>query len=313
MNLNQSRLVAHLYCSPISAIACLFILICFGAAPVVANPLVGDAVFTHVQVSDPQFCSANSITDCTMIDQYSNESGLLDFALFFQPIEHVPEQIQQLFVELRWPEGWQFSSTEACLGEVEMTLLDNGVYLTFTFAEGDANMDSFFLAGKITMNVAERGYLDNVDVFYSTYEGGEYGGMGFSARAGYDCGDCSHPCNLEDICWPLFDDSDVYLTASEGETAVFEFTGSAGGMSPLCDIAFNTEFDWISLDVVEVEYLNYNVTVTADAAELTPGIYEGWVNGSTPSCYLCRYVIFEVLSLSPIEARTWGRIKTDYR
>ena len=313
MNLIQSRTGAHLYFPPIGAVVCLFTLIFFGTTPAVANPLAGDVVFTHVQVTDPQFCSTNGITDCTMIDQYSSESGLLDFALFFQPIEYLPAPIHQLFVELRWPEGWEFSGAEACLGECEETLVDNGVRLTFTFAEGDASMDSFFLAGKVTLNVAERGYLDIVDVLFTTFETGEYEGFGFSARAGYNCGDCSHPCNLEDICWPLFDDSDVHLTATEGETAVFEFTGSAGGMSPLCDIAFNSDFDWISLDVVEVEYLNYNVTVTADAAELAPGIYEGWVNGSTPSCYLCRYVVFEVLSLSPIEDRTWGRIKADYR
>jgi hypothetical protein len=312
MILCQPRVCAQISSLPIGLFLCLFALFCSGVSPAVANPSAESGVFTHVQVTDPQFCSENGITSCWMIDQYASENGTMDFALFFQPWLLIGASIHQLRADINWPAGWQYVGTEACLGEIETVLGDDGVSLICTFPEGAALADNFFLIGKITLSVAERGYFNIYEMDYNTYDDEWFWCIGVDARAGYDCPGCSYSCDDEDQCTPYFDQSDLNLTAIEGETAVAEFHGSSAGDS-YCDIYFTTEFDWIELEAEETGDASYDVTVTANAADLAPGLYEGWITGTTPSCSVCRYVIFEVLSLSPIEETSWGQIKTDYR
>lgn len=313
MNCHLSRNIACCLLSYQRLFVTLVVLMCSAALPIAANPLIGDAIFTHVQTTDPQFCDENDITDCEMISQYTSENGILDFALFYQPLMQNSGEMQWLVVDVYWPEEWEFVNVEPCVGLVEHETTDFGATFTFYFTDELPTADAFFLIGKVTLNVTSRGRSGIGEFFYITVDGDEYPGSGFGARAGYDCGNCAMDCYLADSCWPYFGYSDIQLVAPQGETAVFEFEGWASGMDPLCDVYFSEAVEWIHLEVVEVGIGSYEITLTADATNLTPGIYEGYIEATSQSCSLCRYVVFEVTDLSPIETVTWGRIKADYR
>lgn len=311
MNRHLARRFVRSYSSEHRLILCFILLVSSCVVPITANPLMGDAIFTNVQATDPQFCIQNDITECDMIEQYTGDNGIVDFALFYQPLDMIPGSIQTLYLPITVPDTWVLVGAEACVGQVTVEETGGIMLLTFTFPEGEAARDAFFLMGKLILNVTERGRVEGEWFEYTTYGGGESAGFYYGGRAGYGCGDCAYQCDLNFVCWPVMGDQDIHLSANEGETVVFEFEASASGGA--CGINFEEDVDWLEMVVEEIEPDLYNLMLTADTSGLAPGIYEGWIEGITSSCSLCRYVIFDVISLSPVNEQSWGRIKVDYR
>ena len=81
--------------------------------------------------------------------------------------------------------------------------------------------------------------------------------------------------------------------------------------------SFSTTAPWLSLVAVHVGEPNrpeYDVTVTAEAGALEPGVHEGWIEVESPWCYECEKILFTAQPAPPaVQVGNWGRLKSRFR
>lgn len=285
-----------------------------GMPPLVAaNPLPDAAIFTHVQVADPDFCTTHGITTCDEIVQITIESGPREFGLFYQPVSYLTEPIEGFTIEAQWPEDWTYQGISACCGEYAATIVDNTIQLVID-ADPGYQMDQFFLVAHIALDVESAGRfaLTSAEVLL----GGGWAMWidGIPALAGVPCGDCTQPCDYGEACLARADVDFLEMSAAQGSQAQATFRGWAMGMNPLCDVAFDSPTSFLSVGFEVSAMGGYDVTVTADATGLAPGYHFGYVRAYTNMpCETCIPVYFTVTPGTPVMNTTWGSIKSVFR
>ncbi len=278
--------------------------------PVAANPLPDGAIFTHVQLHDPDFCTTHEITMCEDIEQISTEDGMLTFGLYYQPIGPLTEPVTYMDLELHWEETWVAHDLDICCGDFFFEQLEHGIQIE-VLVDPQYQLDQFFLIGHLTIEVTTAGRLEIPHALVG--EGGYLFVDGIPGTAGVPCGDCTQPCDYSDACLARADVDFLDMTAVQGDLAETEFHGWASGLNPLCDVAFSTPSPFLSL-VVEEAPSGYDVTVVADATGLEPGEHFGYVVAFTNMpCELCLPVYLTVTPTTPVGRGTWGAIKSLYR
>jgi hypothetical protein len=278
--------------------------------PVAANPLPDGAIFTHVQLRDPDFCATHEIATCEDIEQISIEAGLLTFGLFYQPIAPLTGPVAFMDFELRWQDSWVAHDLIICCGDFFFEQLEHGIQIE-VLVDPEYQLDQFFLIGHVALEVTTAGRLEIPHALVG--EGGYLFVDGIPGTAGVPCGDCAQPCDYSDACLARTDVDFLAMTVPQDGLAEAQFHGWAGGLNPLCDIAFYTPSPFLSL-VVEEAPSGYDVTVVADGTGLEPGEHFGHVVAFTNMpCELCLPVYLTVTPTTPVAKETWGAIKSLYR
>ena len=280
---------------------------------VVANPLPDAAIFTHVQTQDPNFCTNHGVASCEDITQITTETGLLEFGLFFQPVSGLSEPIEGVAFEATWPEGWSYRAIDVCCGTYSSALTGNEIVVTITTDPG-YQMNEFFVIANITLDVATAGRFAVTSAEVILEDIGSMWIDAIPAWAGVPCGNCTQPCDYEDACLARAEVDFLEMSATQGSQAQTVFRGWASGFSTLCDVAFESPSEFLSVEFEFSAMGGYDVTVTADATGLALGYHFGYVRAYTSGgCEMCIPVYFTVTPGTPTQRTTWGGIKGVFR
>ncbi len=314
----------------------LIVMAVFLSSPGQANPLPPGVLMVHVQPVDPDFCDQSPITSCDEIVQLTEEIGELEFDLFVHTFGLGPPgtPLYDLQAIVSWPSAWSIVSAEICNegeGSVGYVAGDNHAIVDISWPDCPLlTSDTVFLACRILMNVTGDG------IFHAYFQDGSLGCppdleplwlVDGAARAGIECAFCWQPCDFSTLCGGELSPTYLALEVVQGATTQGEINAHLwdAGMNP-CDPAFVGDEDWMDIDVVWIGEYDRLLLVTADAANLDPGYYEGWVR-SEDECVFCTRVGLEVLPSSqgipegppagspeePGLSNTWGQIKALYR
>lgn len=291
-----------------------------------ANPMPESAVYVHVQPVRPDFCSANPITECSQIAQYTFDTGELEFDIFLWAPD--PRPLYACDLVLSWPSSWQYRGMEVChdgWGWIDAGSTGGTLHLEWWW--GPTMENDVFLAARVSLGVDGYGTFatENGPGTITWGETPETVPIDWrlSATAGVTCAYCYHSCPNGGICAPTLSPAELIFEVPTGGIDQQKLEGGVyppyGGYT--IDIQ-DTE-SWISLSVVHGPWPDYwEIKVFVDATGLEPGDYQGWVT-ATCGCRDCTRVTLHVLPSqsvpeepdeSPPEASpTWGVIKALYR
>jgi hypothetical protein len=294
-------------------------LACVGIAAL-ANPGPSGLVFTHIHAGEGGFCSALPVSTCEDLVQVSDATGILCFDMilpwWWDDFEWLYGAVTNLEFTVQWPAEWQFVQASACgSGAVGVIHRGNGATFWIENLEGAPVNGQLLGLGRLVLNVTSEGSTSCPDWPYP--EGIAWVGGRIS-----ECGNC-----MEAICtdWepirPALPSPVLELAAGDSGMASGQFhvdcEGMEGGGSPTA-FAFDTTEPWITLQAVSVGssyHPEYDVTVTANAQALSPGVHEAWVEVQVPYCYECERIVFTVPETDPPATipETWGSLKSKFR
>jgi hypothetical protein len=299
-------------------------------------------LLAHVQPVSADGC-ATTIVDCHDIDRSTSENGLQEFVLFFMRGSYSwPGEalcIESLHSELTWPDAWRLVDFHACGGWPDATLdtahsphnLDiSWAYLPYAISDEPGGVVP---VARLVMEVVGQGTLgfrpfhgeaglrrDCYGSLFMTYPA-EVG-----AEAGMGCGTVAAHCGYrEDGCLASFDEAALDLSAWTGEAAQDSVGFHAHDMiDHLCPLSIDTHASWCTAWIEPVHWDTARLHVTADAAGLSPSVYEtdielynvGW---GVSRCLPVTFTVVEVPagveepSSPAIRAVRWGSIKALYR
>lgn len=285
---------------------CFCFLMCCATAW--ANPNPEGAIFVHVQPVLPDMCANSTIGSCSEINQYSEDSGVLEFDLFF--VNGIGEEpVTGIEYDVNWPSDWSLVDYEICAGGGYFyDYYQGGQFLVWP----EGVDDQFFLVARLILNAPTYGRLSGYGTFEINGSGG-YWLAGVVARAGRECGTCTVPCDTWDFCYPWLTPGTLDVEVEAGEVTTVELTGGAEDADGPCPVTFGGTETWMSVEAEENFPGDYTLTVTVDAGDLTPGAYTGWVTADISDCSHCSLVRLLVTETTPVHERTWGAIKQLYR
>jgi len=277
------------------------------------------------------------ITHCSEIVRSTSQSGPIEFLIFFMRGAYAwPGETVCLWSidnELSWPDAWQLVAFEPCGGSVG-TLDPQGathrLHLQWVDYYGIEDRPGGVLpVARLVMNVAGAGRLDIVkhygenpimlmrdcDMFstFVTYPVQVY------AEAGMTCGYIAAHCGYDEArCEPRFSVDDLELRAAPGAVAdtTIGFSAILLGHIP-CDVVVDTHAPWCEAWVTSLNQSQRYLRVRADASGLSAAVHETAVELRAveySSVSRCLPVTFTVdAGPVPVEAASWGRIKSLYR
>jgi hypothetical protein len=293
--------------------------------PSAANILPESALLVHVQPVG-EGC-ATPITTCDQIEDTAAGLGTWEFLLYFMPIHWQqagePIEIRSVDCELVWPEGWQFLDGEVCDfygGELNLSAPPYHFYYDYSpYYWGCPDLPigyhEVFLVARFVFNVTEPGRFG----FASTWDNTvsldcetpfpSYA-KGCFAEVAQPCEFTHIPCAYGPTCGIGFDPDALVLHAAPGGTA----TAEVELYTDLCMLQGLVSLaDWLDVEQRAVDWIEYHLTVTADATGLAVGTYESWVRASAETIGRCLPVTFIVGETTPTQPLSWGRIKALYR
>jgi len=290
-------------------------IIILSVAAASANPLADGKFIMHIVPTDPDFCQNHTITNCDQIIQNTQDTGLLDFVVFYNPWSMFPEQVEGAVLDLTWPEYWTFVQAEACNGVAITEAGADGALITIT-TDQPVGADEFFAVARITMDVPDSGRM--LCVGEIAIPGGTYLFIeGSAGRAGVVCSGCTTPCEGGDLqCIPVFTPDMIHLTALQGDTAEGYFFGRANGWGEVtpCDFYVATEAEWLTYSITGDYTTGYDINVFADTSLLATGEHMAYLEAMTTfGCMNCFTVRLTVDHNSPVETKTWGQIKVQFK
>jgi hypothetical protein len=281
-----------------------------------ANPSPSGIVYTHIHAGGGDFCSALPVSTCQEIVQVTDATGVLNFDMIL-PCWWLGEWLcegSSIVFTVKWPAAWQFVDASVCGSGASVVQVDNGA--TFSIGSMDGAPASGLLVGlgRLVLNVTSEGstwftHISSPD-FSCDWVGGRISGCGNCMRS--RCGDWE-PMR------PVLPAPVLELAAGDSGRAVGQFhVDSAGFEDGDLEYTFSASEPWITLAPVSVGqsyYPEYDVTVTADALALAPGVHEAWIEVHAPYCYECEWIIVTVPETDPPAAdeETWGSLKTRFR
>lgn len=278
-----------------------------------ANPVPDIIIYTHVQETSGSGYCGTTVTECASVAQSTTLTGQLDFQFFYHRYYTGVGEPTLIEMTVEWPAGWVPLDAEICTGYGDMSIGGNSASFTI-YPDGAPEVDEFFLLASLRM-FAGPGQTSfrrpiNVQTIPPAPSGYDWSASGVGARVGLECGNCSSYCYRSGgvgPCWPRFDPNPLTLTAAVGQLASATVRVASGGLTE-CDVTYQASEPWMQLDVVPV-YPRYedDVTVTADATGLSPGVYHGWINADVGDCYECGKVILTVVegTLVPGTSDPW--------
>ncbi len=277
-----------------------------------ANVAPEASIFVHVQSVDPDYCATCPITSCEQIEQYSPLLGQLEFDLFYHTMFEIG-QPEELYLVVELPEDWSYVGFERCVPGYGGAEVSGNVIEILLMPTID--LGSFDLVGRLVLEAPDFGRLRHVDGYVITDDAVEHFLFGFGGEAGRECGTCIVSCDNDYYCSPGLNPDELDLEVAAGSTTTAVLMGYAQNpTSGPCAADFMvSEPWWMEIEVLELELGTYEITLTIDAAELSPGDYQGWIENSTADCSRCAEVEVFVTEEVPIRARTWGYLKGLYR
>lgn len=302
-------------CSPAwSALTWLLPLIALPLLPVTtaqANPIPSALLLTHVHPHAGSFCNELPVTDCGGIVQTTPLTGELAFDLILVTLDPDPFSGPSQ-IEARWPEDWTYIVAEACSPGAEVIRTAEGVTLHLPSLAAAPRNDCLVGLARIILDVPSEGRFEITS--YDGYLGTEPAG----ARAGLACGTCFRSCSFGYPLRPRPLQRTLELEVPEGQSVSEVIAFDSEGFYPMVDYTFAATEAWMELAVEYTghpDWPTYDVTVTADASSLSPGVYSGWVEAHCPDCYECTEVVLTVLGAYPPATidLTWGRLKERFR
>ncbi len=276
-----------------------------------ANIAPEATIFVHVQSVDPDYCATCPITTCEEIEQYSPLVGQLEFDLFYHTMFEIGRP-EELFLVIELPEEWSYVGFEHCIpGDWDVVVNGNVVEILMMPM---IDLGSFDLVGRLVLDAPDFGHLQHLIGHVITDEGGEHYLFGAGGEAGRACGTCIVSCENDYYCSPVLSPDELDLEVAAGSTTTASLMGHAlNPTSGPCAAEFAASEPWMEVDVLELELGTYELTLTIDAAELSPGDYVGWIENTTSDCSRCAEIEVFVTDGVPIRARTWGYLKGLYR
>jgi hypothetical protein len=283
-----------------------------------ANPAPTAIVYTHIHGGLSDFCNTLPVPACEEIVQVVDATGILNFDMIL-PWPHEFEWLYgwatNLEFTVQWPAEWQFVDASAC-GSGVTDVVHEGNSATFSIEnlEGAPVNGDVLGIGRLVLNVTSEGATSCPD--WPWPMGIDWIGGRISACGNCLAADCAHWEPIR----PVLPSPLLELAADCGGTASGQFHVGSSGLehgSPPNEYAFSTSVPWITLDLVSIGtpwFPEYDVTVTADAQTLEPGVYETWVEVQGQYCYECERIVFTVPEHpSPAVPDSWGSLKTKFR
>lgn len=307
---------------PVFLIACLVTVL--APAATFANPLPAGTARLHVQPVNDGFCSTNLITTCAEVVQHLDQSGPLEFDLFFECLMSYPPMPERLTFELVWPVEWQLIEFENCVGgALERSEGPGSLAAQISFGGPTPMSGSFFLVGRVVLDVTAPGQVEISQA--SWREDGFDWEMGtWPAHAGpVDCW-CWHDCSTYGlVCGATFVQSSLVITVpagEEGQGHLDAWVRFRPDGSP-CYVDWTASYPWIYVHADWIDDYQRSITVTVDAGMVGPGTYEAQIFADS-ICQACIPVTVYVTSSQSApegdrepETRrlSWGAVKEGYR
>jgi len=247
-----------------------------------ANPVPDLMFYSHVRPVEGYICVQLPIGSCDELVQSTTLTGPLEFDVFVE-----------------WQPDWTFLSVDVCGAP--------GGSFTREGHTGILHMPSFdslpFSSGllglaRIILDVTSPGWFRIVRIENCNFS--EW----TSVRAGLECGECAWPCSwgpygLYGASFPSLDPDELELRTETGKTAVGQIDVGLYDIQPGEHISYVTAESWLSLETHSIPpgYYDrsYEITVTADADSLDPGVYEGWVEVQRMRCSECARIVLTVV------------------
>lgn len=282
-----------------------------------ANPGPFGVVYTHIHAGGGDFCSALQVATCQEFVQVTDANGIHNFDMilpcWWDDFEWLYEAVTNLEFTIQWPAEWQFVDASACgSGAVSVVHEGNGARFSIENLEGAPVNGQLLGLGRVVLNVTSEGSTSCPDWPHpesiSWVEGRISG-----------CGNCVHGvCDDWDPVRPVLPWPVLELTADRGGRASrLFFVDSDGSEHGPNEFTFSTTAPWITLKTTSIggPYSpEYDVTVSADAQTLEPGVHEAWVEVQSATCYECEKIVFNVPEqYTPAVPQTWGSLKTRFR
>jgi hypothetical protein len=297
-----------------------------------ANVIPESALLFHVQpVAGPDYCETSPLTDCFEIIRHTEETGLVEFDLFIHPIAYVEEHlpIQSLTTVLEWTANLELVSWESCAPAGDLSVDGHTADLWLHWPDCPPMAEEILLAARLQFNVTGYGILDapGVSELVLGCPGGDFTAMavGAYAQAGVECTYCFVKCGRHEHCEPHLDPDVLYLEAHEGEMVEGEIVISAEsptGPPFHCELECTEYEDWMTINLEELEWPDFRLTVAADASVLQEGVYEGKVYVESYTCMNCADIVFTVTGISglpdddpdgALKSVSWGAVKARHR
>jgi hypothetical protein len=286
-----------------------------GAA--LANPIPNYIIYSHVQPVGGDFCGDLPINGCSGLVQSTTLGGPLEFDLFlWQYVDDPYWPCDSLLVPLEWPPDWSFVSHDVCgTTGASFTPSSGGGVLHVPSLEGYGPNPHWRGLLRVVLDVSSPGWFKILDV-------GDCVVFTTDVRAGLECGNCAWPCTwgpfgLYGASFPSLEPTELELRAETGMSAVGEIGVGLYDIQTGEHISYVSAESWLSLESRSIPpgYYDraYEVTVTAHADSLDPGVYEGWVEVQRMRCSECARVVFTVVPSTGVQAETWGSVKNRYR
>jgi hypothetical protein len=282
-----------------------------------ANPMPESAVLIHVQPWDPAFCQNNPIHACAQVVQYSEIEGDVEFDVFLANPFGFLSPFSSASMIVNWPETWQFTSFQDCLGgDVTTSIGDHTVSLQINYGS-PISPGSFLLVGRFRMQVSGFGALD----FDSVVFGAQHAGIISLAQAGVECTYSYLSCsNFMEPCGAHIQPDLLELHVPQGGMVTGTMSAWASFMCAPGQVQFLEAADWMELDVAwDESYSHAALTVNVNAAGLAPGVYPAVIRAVTQVVY-CASVLVYVEPVSSVpdpgpvtRSRSWGGVKALYR
>jgi hypothetical protein len=120
---------------------------------------------------------------------------------------------------------------------------------------------------------------------------------------------CPWPCNA----YPEgqdYSEESLELEVEQGQSTTWQLTVafSTSGPDP-GNAVFDATEAYLSVAATALDPSDYRLDVTADASNLAPGPYVGYVRTTLEECTLCCPVNLTVLPRVAVQSGSWGRIK----
>jgi hypothetical protein len=285
------------------------------APPAVANPVIGCALFTHVQPYDQD---APPIVSCSELVTHVTDTGWVDFEIYaYQIIGPAPYGIDECSFEFTWPAEWYFDEGWYPIphgGAGTVSVVGNHAWVDVAYPGCPTTPGDLFLLLRLSFWVEGYGELapedyDNSVHFCQPNWGGASYMLGYGAQAGVVCdygyADCDETWGCQpDALSPLLE-----LQVNQGDTAVRSLDFVVQGN---CQPVFAVTEPWMSIAVGQPNADDhYPVTLTVNTAGLALGEHEGYVS-ATDHGAACTLVALTVLDLTGVETTSWSRIKSLY-
>jgi hypothetical protein len=284
-------------------------------------------VFTHVHAVEGDLCAGLPVTTCEQITPITSSTGTLafDFILYWRfGTQALYAENSNLTFVIEWSSDWGYVDAQVCgSGDTGMVLSHQGNRATFWIQDLHGAPMSGDLVGlaRLVLSVPVEGSLRCIQQTGF----GEYPDWP-GARAGVECGTCLYyDCTGYPII-PLIQPRLTELTADETGHASGQFHVDFTGFDEypyVGEFEFTVTEPWLAVTTTYLGYDPccpiYDAVAHADAKDLAPGVYEGWIEVHALECYECEKVVLTVPAPASIPdagesaPETWGHVKSLFR